>query len=67
MLDVAGGHNALIVCIDDDSSDGIFKHLNAKLLDVQDDLGNILLNTGNGRELVKHAINPDGGSGCSRQ
>ena len=36
-----------------------------QLLDVEDDLGDILLDTRNGAELVQHAVDADAGDGCT--
>ena len=67
MNDIACGDDALILSIDPDMDGLIRKHLYAKLLDIKDDLCNIFLNSGNGGEFVKHAVNPDGSRGCSGQ
>ena len=56
-LDVRSGYRCRTLNVDFSCLFAITVHLQSKLLDVQDDLGNILENPIDCGELVEHAVN----------
>ena len=62
-LDAFGGYFPFALFFDDQQSRALAMHLEANFLEVQDDIGHIFEDPGNGRKLVQNAINFDTGDG----
>src|ERR1039457_6842569 len=64
-LDHAGGDNAGRVGAEVEGLGAVACKLEGNLLQVEDDVGGVLDHSADGLELVQHALDPNGGNGCS--
>ena len=65
--DVGGSDDAPLVAVDAESSRLFAGVLHHETLDVEDDVGDVLDNAGDGADLVLHALNLDAGDGAAFQ
>ena len=66
-FDVARGNLALAAAFNVDSLGAVSVNLENHILQIQDNLGNVLLHTGERGEFVQNVVNFNGGNGISRQ
>ena len=66
-LDIASGDFAFALCLDVDRLGRFAVHFSSESLDVEDQLGNVLLNAGDGGKFMLNAVDLNGSSSHAGQ
>jgi hypothetical protein len=65
LLEVGGGDDARAALLEIEGLRALAVKLEGDLFDVEDDVGHVLDDAGEGRELVEHALHPHRADGCT--